>query len=437
MDPAEAFRGLESYDLWLILAGVALLGASVLPRILSDKPLAMPMMLLGVGWLAVALPLGLEGFDPMERGDVTEHVTEIAVIVAIMGAGLRIDRPMGWHSWSSTWRLLGITMILTIGLGAAVGWYVAVFVPATAVLLGAVISPTDPVLASGVQVGAPQEGSEDEETEDKDPTGPGEEDEVRFSLTSESGMNDGLVFPFTNMALAMVIAGVHPENWLGTWLLMDVVFKMGVAAALGLGLGALLARFLLGLPANTALAKSMIGIGALGAVALVYGATEYVGGYGFIATFLAAVQIRGHRRDHEYHRYMFVTVEHAERLLMAAVMVALGTSIAGGLLEPLDGRLVLSALLLLLVVRPISGIAGLLGFGRAPWRERLTISFFGVRGVGTLYYLAFALNEEHFPGAERLWALVGLTIAVSVVMHGALAAPVTEWLDKRREATAT
>lgn len=435
MQPADAFRGLESYDLWMLLVGIALLGASVLPRVLSDKPLAMPMLLLALGWVAVALPLGLEGFDPLEHGTLTEHVTEVAVIVAIMGAGLRIDRPLGWRSWSATWRLLGITMTLTIGLGALVGWYVAAFVPATAMLMGAVISPTDPVLASGVQVGAPGEGSEDEETEEADPTGPGEEDEVRFALTSESGMNDGLVFPFTNMALAMVIAGAHPENWFGTWLLMDVVFKIGLAAALGFGLGALLGRLLLGLPAETPLARSMIGIGALGAVALVYGTTEFAGGYGFIATFFAAIMIRGHRRQHEYHRYMFVVVEHAERLLMAAVLIALGSSIAGGLLEPVDGTLLLSAALLLLVVRPLSGVAGLVGFPGAPWRERLTISFFGVRGVGTLYYLAFALNEESFPGAERLWALVGLLIAASVFMHGVLASPVTEWLDERRESS--
>lgn len=433
MDITEAFRGLESYDLWVVVLGLAVLAISALPRLLSDHPLSQPILLLALGWLAVALPLGLDGPDPLAHGDLVEHVTEIGVIIAIMGAGLKIDRPFSWGGWAITWRLLGITMVLTIALAALVGWAVAAFVPATAMLLGAVISPTDPVLASGVQVGAPGHGAEEEETEETDPTGPGEEDEVRFALTSESGMNDGLVFPFTNMALAMVIAGAHPAGWIGTWLLMDVAVKIAVAAVVGLGLGRLLACLLLALPATTPLARSMVGLGALAATLLVYGATEFIGGYGFIATFFAAVTIRGHERRHEYHHHMHVVIEQAERVLTVVVLVGLGAAIGDGLLEPLTWPLVASALLIVFVVRPLSGAVGLLGFRRAPWRERLAISFFGVRGIGSLYYLAFALNEEEFAGARELWAVVGLVLVVSIVVHGVLASPVTKRLDEMRE----
>lgn len=434
MDIEEAFRGLESYDLWLVLLGLGLLGATLLPRLLSDRPLSLPILLLALGWLATALPLGLEAPDPLAEGDVAEHLTEIGVIVAIMGAGLKIDRRFGWHRWASTWRLLGITMVLTIAFAGLVGWAVAAFVPASAMLLGAVISPTDPVLASDVQVGAPAEGSEDEETEVADPTGPGEEDEVRFALTSESGMNDGLVFPFTNMAIAMAVAGAHPGNWFATWLAMDVLFKIGVAGVVGFGVGLLLARFLVVMPADTPLAKSMVGLGALAATLLVYGLTEYAGGYGFIATFFAAVSIRQHDRWHEHHRHMHSFIEKAERLLTVLILLGLGAAIGGGLLQPLSTRLVVAALLIVFVVRPLSGVLGLVGFDRIPWRERLTISFFGVRGIGSLYYLAFALNEAEFPGAEELWALVGLVLAISIVVHGITAAPVTERLDRMREA---
>lgn len=434
MEITEAYRGLESYDLWLVVLGLGILAATLLPRLLSDRPLSLPILLLALGWLSTALPLGLEAPDPLAEGDIAEHLTEIGVIIAIMGAGLKIDRRFGWSRWASTWRLLGITMIATIAMAAFVGWALAAFVPASAMLLGAVISPTDPVLASGVQVGAPAEGSEDEETEEADPTGPGEEDEVRFALTSESGMNDGLVFPFTNLALLMAIAGAHPSNWLGTWLVMDVFFKIGVAAAVGIGAGMLLARFLVSLPANTALAKSMVGLGALAATLLVYGATEFIGGYGFIATFFAAVSIRQHDLWHEHHRHMHSLIEKAERVFTVLIMVALGASIGGGLLEPLDVRLAATAVLIVFVVRPLAGVLGLIGFDRIPWRERLAISFFGVRGIGSLYYLAFALNEAEFPGAERLWALVGLTLVISILVHGLTAAPVTERLDEMREA---
>ena len=171
--------------------------------------------MLGLGFAAFALPLGLESPDPLEQGKLTERLTELAVIVALMGAGLKLDRPPGWRTWMSTWRLLAITMPLTIAAAAVLGWWVAGFVPATAMLLGAVIAPTDPVLATEVQVGAPGEGYEEREAGKHDPAGA--EVEVRFSLTSEAGLNDGLAFPFTYAAIAMAIAGPAPGNWIGCW----------------------------------------------------------------------------------------------------------------------------------------------------------------------------------------------------------------------------
>src|SRR5690606_31014641 len=151
--------------------------------------------------------------------------------------------------WSSTWRLLGITMILTIGLSVLIGWWIAAFVPATAMLLGAAIAPTDPVLAEDVEVGAPGEGIEDEKTAEQGLTEKKEgEDEVRFSLTSEGGLNDGLAFPFTHMAIAMVIAGAHPENWIEAWFLIHVLYELVVAIIIGLGLGYLLSVVLMAMP---------------------------------------------------------------------------------------------------------------------------------------------------------------------------------------------
>ena len=201
---------------------------------------------------------------------------------------------------------------------------------------------------------------------------------------------------------------------------------------LGYLLGRLLARTILAVPAETELAKAITGLSALAATLLVYGVTEYSGGYGFIAVFVAACSIRNYERDHEYHESLHVFTEQTELLLTAGILLAFGGAIAGGVLAPLTWPLALVGLLLLFVVRPLAGLTGLAGCGRIRWRERAAISFFGIRGIGSLYYLSYALNEAEFPEAETLWALVAFVMLVSVVVHGVAGAPVMNTLDRRR-----
>jgi NhaP-type Na+/H+ or K+/H+ antiporter len=424
-DLSKAFTFLEGYDLALLVLGLSILAASVLPRLLFDKPLTLPMVLLALGFAVFALPLGLEFPDPLEQGKVTERLTELGVIVALMGAGLKLDRPPHWLTWRSTWLLLGISMPLTIAAAALLGWWVAGFVPATAMLLGAVIAPTDPVLATEVQVGAPGAGYDD-------PAGE-EEDEVRFSLTAEAGLNDGLAFPFTYMAIAMAVAGPAPGNWIGSWLLVNVFYKLGVGFVVGLLLGWVLARTILAFPAATQMAKAITGLSSLASILLVYGATEYAGGYGFIAVFVAAVAMRNYERDHEYQESLHIFTEQAERLLTAGIVLALGGAIAGGILAPLTWQLALVGVLLVFVVRPLAGMIGLVYLPGIPWRERAAISFFGIRGIGSLYYLSYALNEAEFPGKETLWALVAFVVMLSIIIHGLTGVSVMSALDRHRE----
>jgi NhaP-type Na+/H+ or K+/H+ antiporter len=137
------------------LAGVAALGGAIVPRLVGHLPASPPMLFLGLGLLVFSLPLGLGQVDPIEQSKATEYLTEIGVIVSLMGAGLKLDRPLGWSTWQPTVRLLAITMPLTILLTALVGWWAVGLAPATALLLGAVLAPTDPVLAAEVQVGPP------------------------------------------------------------------------------------------------------------------------------------------------------------------------------------------------------------------------------------------------------------------------------------------
>ncbi len=434
MTPADAFSAFDNYKLWLFFIGVAILITALLPRLLSNIPLSMPIILIIVGYGAVALPLGLKAPNPITEGKITEHLTELTVIIALMGAGIKMNRPVSLKGWGSTWRLLSITMILSVLMAALVGWTIAAFVPATAILLGAVIAPTDPVLAADVQVKSPTaKRLVDTETEDQKAEEKLKEDELRFALTSEAGLNDGLAFPFTNLAIAMALAGPEIGNWIENWLLIDVLYKLGVGALGGFGLGYLLALAMFSVTAKSEIAKSIIGLGAIASTFIIYGATEYLGGYGFLATFIGAYQIRSYEREHEYQMAFHEMSESIERMLTALVLLALGGAIAGGLLAPLNLSLIISALIIVFLVRPIAGMVGLIGMNNIAWKERLAISFFGIRGVGSIYYLSFAINKEDFSGIEEIWALVALTIVISIFVHGILAELVTSKLDKLRK----
>jgi NhaP-type Na+/H+ or K+/H+ antiporter len=414
----------HDYDVFLLLAGLAVLGLTVLPRLLVRQPLTVPVVLILLGLVGFGLPVGLEVPDPLgDHAVLAERVTELGVIIALTGCGLKLDRPFEFRlrAWRSTWLLLGITMPLSIMASAALGWMAGLPI-ATAVLLGAVIAPTDPVLASDVQVGPPQQ----------ELIGHGEEDEVRFSLTAEAGLNDGLAFPFTNAAILMVVNGGAQGGWISQWLLVDVVYKTLVGVVAGVVIGWLLAKLLFATVAKTRFAEQMEGLGALAITLVSYGVTELAGGYGFIAVFVAALVVRACERNHEYHHHLHDFAEDAERLLMAAVLVGLGGAITGGLLAELDWMLTLVGLAIVFLVRPVAGMIGLLGQRSLPWAERWGMSFFGIRGIGSLYYLIHARNEAAFLQAERLWALVIFVVLVSVIVHGLSAKPVMHRLDQLR-----
>ncbi len=422
----------DRYDVLLIVLGLAIFAAAFLPRVLWKRPLSMPLVLFLLGYACFALPLGLKAPDPAAHGKLAEHFAEAAVIVALMGAGLKIDRPFGWRAWSGTWRLLGITMPVSIALSAGLGWWIAGLVPVAALLLGALIAPTDPVLASEIQVGAPTRGSENAETASGKDSAGMKEDEFRFTLTSEAGLNDGLAFPFVNAALALAVARDGPEGWFRPWLLADVIYKLGAGVGCGWLLGWLFGKIILMIPAATPTAKAMVGPGALAATLVIYGTAELAGAYGFVAVFVGALAIRSNRREHAYHESLHTFAEMTERLLTAGILVAFGGAVAGGLLVPLSVPLAAVALAIVFLVRPLAGMIGLAGFRRAGARERRAIGFFGVRGVGSFYYLAYALNRHPFEQGRELWALTGLVVLISIFVHGIAAAPVTRTLDESR-----
>lgn len=405
----------DTYEVWMLIIGVAAFGAAWLPYVLKGKPLSFPVIYVAIGVMIAGSPLDLRIPDPVKQPELVERLTELVVIVALMGVGLKLDRPVGWRRWNATWRLLAITMPVCIAAFALTGWVFLGLSPAAAILLGAVLAPTDPVLAADVQAAPPMEG---------------ESSEVRFALTSESGLNDGLAFPFTNLALAVAAASTSGHAWFGEWLRYDVLYKVGVGTLAGIVIGYLLALLLFRVRRVGESSEPGEGIAAIAITFLAYGATEVIHGYGFLAVVVAALMIRHYERGHEYHKTLHEVAENMERLLMAIVLVLFGCTIARGLLAALTWQAAVAGLAFLFLVRPLAGMLGLAGM-RTPRRERAAIAFFGIRGIGSLYYLAYALNKEDFAGeAKLLWATVGFVVLASIVVHGISAAPVMKRIER-------
>lgn len=408
-----------------LAVGLATLAAAVLPRLLRRAPISMPAVFLATGALGFSLLPQLPDPSPIDHPEIALHLTEICVIVSLMGAGLAINRPFAWGTWGTTWRLLAITMPLSMVAVGVMGWAALGLGAASAMLLAAALAPTDPVLATEVQVSEPvdEPGTQD--------------DEARFALTSEAGLNDGLAFPFTYAAIAVSLSGLAPGGWLGRWALLDVVWRLSVGVAIGFLVGWLLGRlFFSSLAERLRITEHTQGFAALAATFLAYGVAEVAEGYGFIAVFVCAVTLRGTERAHKYHKVLHAFVEQIERLLTVAVIVLVGGALARGAFAGLGWAEVGLVLAFLLVVRPLAGWVALRG-GRTGPRERAVVSFFGVRGVGSLFYVAYAVQEGEFPDADRLWAIVGLVVVGSVLIHGAAATPVMRALDRRRERRAT
>jgi NhaP-type Na+/H+ or K+/H+ antiporter len=422
-------------DLVYLVAGGTLLLAVLLPQLLRHWAVSAPMVLVAVGMLIGLTPLpDSMPLDPQENRATIEHVTELTVLVALMGVGLAIDRPLqllrrrSWGGWSPTWRLLAVAMPLTIAAVALLGWWVAGLAPALALLLGAVLAPTDPVLASDVQVAGPDTDRDEHEVE--------EDDEVRFSLTSEAGLNDGLAFPFVYAAILLATQGAF-GGWAFEWFGWYLLAKVGIGVLVGIAVGRALARLAFrSRAAALRVAEHGDALMVLAALLGSYGVGEVAGGYGFLSVFACAMTLRSAERTHDYHRAMHEVVERLERLFTLFVLLVLGIALSRGLLETLDWRGVVIGTALVLVVRPLAGMLALAPWARAESEvggmttpEMWATAFFGVRGVGSLYYLAYAAGESSGLGTDWMWSTVAFTLVLSVMLHGVLATPVMKRLD--------
>lgn len=411
---------IDPYIAFLLGLGLIVLMVAWIPFALKSVPMSLSIICVALG--AALFGLGWLGFDPDPRtwDTVVEKLCEAVVIISLMGAGLKIDRRIGLRSWATTWRLLGIAMPVTILAVTLVGFYGLGLPLAIALLLGAAMAPTDPVLASDVQVGKP---------------GSGDEDEVRFALTSEAGLNDGLAFPFVHLALAAGVAAGTSGGWadpsvLGGWLLEDVVWRIGAGVGVGWLVGRGLGWLTFGRGASN-LSGTRDGLVAIGATLVAYTVAEVCHGYGFLAVFVAALMLRDSERDHEYHEALHDFSEQIERLLMMLVLVLFGGAITTGLFESLTWTDGVAALAIVFLIRPLVAWASLIGSGH-PARERGLIAFFGIRGIGSFYYIAYGVNHGDFESSERLWAIGALVVLISVVVHGISATPAMRWMDQSK-----
>lgn len=416
---APGFSFGDAFVFGMLFVGVAIVAAIGALSHQKDRAFSASVVYLGLGLVAaVGIELlDVRWFDPLRNYEVLEHSAELAVIIALFATGLKLDRPLTWQAWKGVVRLLAIAMPLTIVAVVVYGTEVMGLSLAGAVALGAVLSPTDPVLAGDIGVGPP---------------GDEEEHEPNFSLTGEAGLNDGLAFPFVFLAffIGEQAGGEWSWSWAWEWFMADVLYAIIFGLALGAVMGYLLAAMATKLRRRRLFSIGFDGWLAAAAVLIVYGFVEVMGAYGFLAAFAGGLTFRRYERDSDANQRVHHGAEALEKFGELALVMLLASSVTlTGLGVPgVSGWLLVP--LLLLVIRPLAVLVSLIGL-RLPPGERAFVGWFGVRGIGSLYYLAVVIGFGVLTVAEMrtLFWTVTVCVLVSIVVHGLTATPLSRrWL---------
>ena len=418
--------------LMFVVFGAGLTLAVTLERWLARYWLSLPILYVAVGFAVWSLPLGLPHFNPTVDGFdaiTLEYATEFIVIASLMAAGIAIDRPVSWANWRQIWPLLLIAMPLTIAAVALLGWWALGLAPASAILLGAALAPTDPVLARSVQVGPPGED---------------QRHDVRFSLTVEAGLNDGFAFPFTYLAIAAV-GMTALGDWTLEWAALDLVWRIVAGCAVGYAVGRIGAWYVFEREADAPIEdideasdeaenpsySTSEGLIVLGTLLLAYGLAELAEGYGFLAVFVGAVTARQRENRSRYHKISHHFIDQIEQIVLVAVLFGFGAMLASGVLSALTWPAALVGLALIFVIRPISGLLAEANCD-LPMIGKLAVAFLGVRGMGSIYYLAYGQNNANFAQIDLLWATVSFAILISIIVHGVVSGPLIRHVEDRR-----
>jgi sodium/hydrogen antiporter len=442
---------------WLALIGAALLFIGLTSTVLRRAPISLAMLYLGIGVALGPLGVGVIRVDPLGDAHWLERVTEIAVIVSLFVGGLKLRLPLRDAAWIPAYRLAGPVMLLCIVGVALIGHFALGLTPAAALLLGAVLAPTDPVLANEVTV---------ENARDRD--------RMRYALSGEAGLNDGAAFPFVVLAILLVENDGQLGAWVGGWALERLIWAVPAGLLIGYGMGWGFGRAVIAVRRRTGTQAAANDFFALALIALSYVAAEYVHAWGFLATFAAGVGLRraevntvkraeplpeivtpGLHPSHEHNpaeallepnlegdlekhpviasgaivRDVLTFGETLERLLSVVVVVLVGALVS----VAWDWRGVIAALMVFFVIRPLSTWLGLLGT-QTNKRQRLLVAWFGLRGIGTLYYLAYAVGEGMGrTRASEVWSIAVTVVACSVVLHGISVTPLMQRYERSLE----
>jgi NhaP-type Na+/H+ or K+/H+ antiporter len=403
------------YILLMVIVGVAIFSMAWMPTLSRNTGISYAILYVAAGALLyTAIPATLPQPLPRAHETVTLHLAELVVIISLMGTGIKIDRPFSLKNWRTPLRLIAIAMTLCITGAAMLGvWYLG-FNLATAILAAAALAPTDPVLASDVQVGPPNEKIRFE---------------TKFSLTAEAGMNDGMAFPFVWLSITLAASSLGEADLL-QWLTVDLLYKVGSGLVAGFVMGKMVGFLIFRLAKRYSWMHTRDGFLAVGLTLLVYALTEMIHGYGFIAVFITAITLRHFEKEHNYHNELHSFTDQIERLLVAVILLLFGGALVSGILSSLTWRMAAFSLIFLLIIRPLAAYVSLLGLAISP-AERLAISFLGIRGIGSIFYLAFALSVQPYAEEAQLWSLISLTILCSITLHGLTANPIMKYLEKR------
>ena len=403
---------MDHYMLILLLAGLSSLGMAFMPAIAKRTKISYAIVYVLIGVLIYSVwPQLLPSPLPQANNQLILHLTELIVIISLMGTAIKIDRSFSIKKWSTPLRLIFIAMMLCILACVLWGTLLLELALPSALLLGAVLAPTDPVLASDVQVGPPNEKVKSE---------------TKFSLTSEAGLNDGLAFPFTWLAIVVAKSGTDSDTLLN-WLGYHMIYKVLIGLFLGWICGKFVGYLVFTVFEKYKLMKPTDGFVAISLMLCTYGLTELVHGYGFIAVFIAGLTLRHSEKTHHYHKELHSFTDQMERLLLGILLIFFGGSLASGILMPLTWEMALFSFGFLLLVRPLSSYISLIG-STMHWKEKFAISFFGIRGMGSVYYLAFAIGHASFADEKSLWAIVAFTMVISIIIHGLTATAVMNHL---------
>ncbi|OUS79173.1 cation:proton antiporter [Pseudomonas putida] len=428
-----------TFIVWFAMLGAVLLLLSLSSSYLRWIPVTTSVVCLGLGMALGTSGLGFLQLDLSKSSGWMEHLTEVAVLFSLFFSGLKLRLPLRNRSWLSAFYLAGPVMLLCIGgvtlvlhYGLSLGWGVSV-------LIGAILAPTDPVLATLVQV---------VDAQDDDP--------VRFSLSGEAGLNDGVAFPF--VILGLFLQQDTGQAWFSSWLPKDMLWAVTAGLLLGYwmrrGLGKLTLFLRLRNDDSTVSPNDYL---ALALIALAYVSAETIQAYGFLAVFAAGLGLRQAEvqtsnspedpaAEHLVQPvvgHQHVAPEQAVRgdveglddsqvaagimlgdmlafgsLIERAMEVFLVTMLGVVLIEHWDWRALPVAGALFLLMRPLSvflfPVRGMLNV-----RQRGLLGWFGIRGIGSFYYLFYALNHGLLPAlAAQSISLVLSVVALSILLHG-------------------